>query len=95
MIFQVFGWGYNGNGQLGLGNNVNQPNPCRVAGLQGVFISQVRNTMVEKMWMKNKIIEIECVNGLVQERRNSGALAMELDLSCTKTSVYHWFVLRA
>ncbi len=37
----VFGWGYNGNGQLGLGNNVNQPNPCRVAGLQGVFITQV------------------------------------------------------
>jgi alpha-tubulin suppressor-like RCC1 family protein len=21
---EVFGWGYNGNGQLGLGNNVNQ-----------------------------------------------------------------------
>ena len=37
----VFGWGYNGNGQLGLGNNVNQPNPCRVAGLQGIFITQV------------------------------------------------------
>lgn len=37
----VFGWGYNGNGQLGLGNNVNQPNPCRVAGLQGVFVTQV------------------------------------------------------
>lgn len=37
----VFGWGYNGNGQLGLGNNVNQPNPCRVSGLQGVFITQV------------------------------------------------------
>ncbi|KAK2182866.1 hypothetical protein NP493_331g00003 [Ridgeia piscesae] len=37
----IFGWGYNGNGQLGLGNNVNQPNPCRVAGLTGVFITQV------------------------------------------------------
>ena len=37
----VFGWGYNGNGQLGLGNNVNQPNPCRVAGLQGIFVTQV------------------------------------------------------
>jgi alpha-tubulin suppressor-like RCC1 family protein len=39
--FQVYGWGYNGNGQLGLGNNVNQPNPCRVQQLQGVIISQV------------------------------------------------------
>jgi len=37
----VFGWGYNGNGQLGLGNNVNQPNPCRVSGLQGAFITKV------------------------------------------------------
>ena len=25
---EVFGWGYNGNGQLGLGNNVNQLSPC-------------------------------------------------------------------
>ncbi|XP_013411436.1 RCC1 and BTB domain-containing protein 1 [Lingula anatina] len=37
----VYGWGYNGNGQLGLGNNVNQPNPCRVAGLTGIFINQI------------------------------------------------------
>lgn len=38
---EVYGWGYNGNGQLGLGNNVNQPNPCRVQLLQGVIISQL------------------------------------------------------
>ncbi|XP_021346916.1 RCC1 and BTB domain-containing protein 1-like [Mizuhopecten yessoensis] len=38
---EVFGWGYNGNGQLGLGNNVNQPNPCKVQGLQGIIISQL------------------------------------------------------
>lgn len=38
---EVYGWGYNGNGQLGLGNNVNQPNPCRVQQLQGVIISQL------------------------------------------------------
>ncbi|XP_063224238.1 RCC1 and BTB domain-containing protein 1-like isoform X3 [Bacillus rossius redtenbacheri] len=31
---EVYGWGYNGNGQLGIGNNVNQLNPCRVSGLQ-------------------------------------------------------------
>ncbi|XP_072035164.1 RCC1 and BTB domain-containing protein 1-like [Amphiura filiformis] len=38
---EVFGWGYNGNGQLGLGNNVNQPSPCRVSSLQGVVVSQI------------------------------------------------------
>ncbi|PVD18761.1 hypothetical protein C0Q70_21313 [Pomacea canaliculata] len=38
---EVYGWGYNGNGQLGLGNNVNQPNPCRIHSLQGVIVSQI------------------------------------------------------
>ena len=32
---EVYGWGYNGNGQLGLGNNINQLNPQRVTALQG------------------------------------------------------------
>lgn len=41
IMFQVYGWGYNGNGQLGIGNNVNQPNPCRVHLLQGVVVNQV------------------------------------------------------
>ncbi|MGH0126523.1 UNVERIFIED_CONTAM: hypothetical protein FKN15_028894 [Acipenser sinensis] len=27
---EVYGWGYNGNGQLGLGNNGNQLTPCRL-----------------------------------------------------------------
>ena len=31
---EVYGWGYNGNGQLGLGNNINQLNPQRVTALQ-------------------------------------------------------------
>ena len=31
---EVYGWGYNGNGQLGLGNNINQLTPCRVTALQ-------------------------------------------------------------
>jgi len=35
---EVFGWGYNGNGQLGLGNNINQLNPCRVSGITGVVV---------------------------------------------------------
>nr|CAB3265492.1 RCC1 and BTB domain-containing protein 1 [Phallusia mammillata] len=38
---EVYSWGYNGNGQLGVGNNVNQTNPCRIAALQGVVIQQV------------------------------------------------------
>ena len=38
---EVYSWGYNGNGQLGVGNNVNQTNPCRVALLQGYVITQV------------------------------------------------------
>ncbi|GFG32082.1 hypothetical protein Cfor_08566 [Coptotermes formosanus] len=38
---EVYGWGYNGNGQLGLGNNVNQMNPCRVPNFQGIVITKV------------------------------------------------------
>lgn len=38
---QVYGWGYNGNGQLGLGNNGNQLTPCRVAALHSVCVLQV------------------------------------------------------
>uniref|UniRef100_A0A8C6VVF6 Regulator of chromosome condensation (RCC1) and BTB (POZ) domain containing protein 1 n=1 Tax=Nothobranchius furzeri TaxID=105023 RepID=A0A8C6VVF6_NOTFU len=38
---EVYGWGYNGNGQLGIGNNGNQLCPCRLATLQGVCIQQV------------------------------------------------------
>nr|XP_006817818.1 PREDICTED: RCC1 and BTB domain-containing protein 1-like [Saccoglossus kowalevskii] len=38
---EVYGWGYNGNGQLGIGNNVNQPNPCRVTSLQGIVVAKL------------------------------------------------------
>lgn len=38
---QVYGWGYNGNGQLGLGNNGNQLTPCRLVALQGLCVQQV------------------------------------------------------
>lgn len=38
---EVYSWGYNGNGQLGVGNNVNQTNPCRITALQNVVIVQV------------------------------------------------------
>ena len=33
-------------------------------------------------------IEMIHIDGLVQERRNSSALAMELRLSCTNQSIY-------
>lgn len=35
---EVYGWGYNGVGQLGIGNYVNQMTPCRVGSLIGVVI---------------------------------------------------------
>ncbi|XP_067438721.1 RCC1 and BTB domain-containing protein 1 isoform X1 [Thunnus thynnus] len=38
---EVYGWGYNGNGQLGIGNNGNQLTPCRLSALQGLCIHQV------------------------------------------------------
>ncbi|KAJ3590596.1 hypothetical protein NHX12_008546 [Muraenolepis orangiensis] len=37
---EVYGWGYNCNGQLGLGNNGNQQTPCRIAALQGSNVVQ-------------------------------------------------------
>ncbi|GFY75775.1 RCC1 and BTB domain-containing protein 1 [Trichonephila inaurata madagascariensis] len=38
---EVYGWGYNGNGQLGIGGNANQANPYRVSNLQGVVIQKI------------------------------------------------------
>nr|XP_031322313.1 RCC1 and BTB domain-containing protein 2 isoform X7 [Camelus dromedarius] len=38
---EVFVWGYNGNGQLGLGSGGNQPTPCRIAALQGIRVQRV------------------------------------------------------
>lgn len=35
---EVYGWGYNGVGQLGIGNYVNQANPLRVNSLIGIVI---------------------------------------------------------
>ncbi|XP_033957200.1 RCC1 and BTB domain-containing protein 1 isoform X2 [Pseudochaenichthys georgianus] len=38
---EVYGWGYNGNGQLGIGNNGNQLTPCRLSALQGLCMQQI------------------------------------------------------
>lgn len=47
-MLQIYGWGYNCNGQLGLGNNGNQQTPCRIAALQGINIVQVKVTQRKK-----------------------------------------------
>ncbi|CAI9560252.1 unnamed protein product, partial [Staurois parvus] len=38
---QVYGWGYNGTGQLGLGSTGNQLIPCRVVFVQQVCVVQI------------------------------------------------------
>ncbi|XP_031564705.1 RCC1 and BTB domain-containing protein 1-like [Actinia tenebrosa] len=38
---EIFAWGYNGNGQLGVGNNTNQPCPYKVTGLGGIFMVKI------------------------------------------------------
>lgn len=38
---EVYGWGYNGNCQLGIGNSVNQPSPCRVHFPTSVIVNQI------------------------------------------------------
>ena len=38
---QVYGWGYNGSGQLGIGNNSNQLTPVKLNGLSGIVISNL------------------------------------------------------
>ena len=39
---EVYAWGYNGNGQLGLGNNINQLNACKITTLSGIVITKVK-----------------------------------------------------
>jgi len=38
---ELYSWGYNGNGQLGLGNSSNQQNPARIIGLGSKFIKKI------------------------------------------------------
>lgn len=38
---EVYSWGYNGNGHLGIGNNANQLTPCRITALQGLCVQQI------------------------------------------------------
>ena len=50
------------------------------------------STLPAQPWGRHKkvrinVLYISYIDGLVQERRNSSALAMELRLSCTKPSI--------
>jgi len=45
---EVYGWGYNGVGQLGIGNYVNQMIPCRVGSLIGTVIGNSRLDIEEE-----------------------------------------------
>lgn len=38
---ELYSWGYNGNGQLGIANNTNQQLPARVSNLVGKFIEKI------------------------------------------------------
>lgn len=49
----MFGWGYNGGGQLGIGHNGIQLTPCRLATLQGLCVQQVRRPPRAKFDFKN------------------------------------------
>ena len=51
----VYAWGYNGNGQLGLGNNINQLNACKIPTLQGIVIIKVEYSVLEIIFHLLKI----------------------------------------
>lgn len=53
----MYAWGYNGNGQLGLGNNGNQLTPVRVAALHSVCVNQVR---VVAFWLAEPRLSVLC-----------------------------------
>lgn len=56
---EVYGWGYNGVGQLGIGNYVNQMTPCRVGSLLGVVIGNFYlDTLIKKENDKEEMNEI-------------------------------------
>ncbi|RXN32151.1 RCC1 and BTB domain-containing 1-like protein [Labeo rohita] len=58
---EVYGWGYNGNGQLGLGNNGNQLTPCRLIALQGLCVQQIASGYAHSLALTDEgllIVEI-------------------------------------
>ena len=51
-----------------------------IATFRSVFRTQFQDSRISRVW--------DYIDVLVQERRNSSALAMELRLSCTNPSIY-------
>ncbi|KAM3861697.1 RCC1 and BTB domain-containing protein 1-like isoform 2-T2 [Diretmus argenteus] len=51
---EVYSWGYNGNGQLGLGNNANQLTPCRLVALQGLCVQQIVSGYTHSLALTDK-----------------------------------------
>ena len=49
---EVYGWGYNGVGQLGIGNYINQATPAKVINLNGVVIGKSSNININKITVK-------------------------------------------
>ncbi|VDN50575.1 unnamed protein product [Dracunculus medinensis] len=51
---EVFSWGFNGNGQLGIGNLSNQSSPSLVVGLNNVFISQIASGFAHSLALSDE-----------------------------------------
>ncbi|CAL7941035.1 unnamed protein product [Xylocopa violacea] len=51
---EVYSWGYNGLGQLGVGNYVNQADPCKLTTLVGTVIDKVMCGFAHTMALTNK-----------------------------------------
>ena len=62
--------------------------PREVMELRGAWIRQAKFGKNEMFPLLVILKEGEYINGLVQERRNTCASAMELRLSCTNPSIY-------
>ncbi|GIY98439.1 RCC1 and BTB domain-containing protein 1 [Caerostris extrusa] len=82
---EVYGWGYNGNGQLGIGGNANQANPYRVSNLQGVVVQREQETKTNQVLPVKIAAEIGRVVEIAASHYNHISAAL------TQTSkVYMW-----
>ena len=55
----------------------------------GTFESDCNYVSINSNWRKSSLQkQVHDIDGLVQKRRNSSALAVELRLSCTNPSIY-------
>ena len=67
-------------------------NNCRM-GTGGIInYSLCAISMTTRQYMAFVLHTSSYIHGLVRERRNSSALAMELHLSCTNPSILSWYI---